>query len=146
MKGQERTLALIEEERTAILQLVSKGLEPKLEAVRAEKTYAEAIAGVESLRSSIDQIKEQKAIAVEEHRASILAELADANLKLSQLEKQLSVSADKTDRTGVNPIDGTVNRVLMTTLDSVVGGGEPLVEIVRRIMSYYLRLRLCLRI
>ena len=86
LKGQERTLALIEEERTAILQLVSKGLEPKLEAVRAEKTYAEAIAGVESLRSSIDQIKEQKAIAVEEHRASILAELADANLKLSQLK------------------------------------------------------------
>ena len=110
---------------------MAKGLEPKLEAVRAEKTYAEAIAGVESLRSSIDQIKEQKAIAVEEHRASILAELADANLKLSQLEKQLSVSADKTDRTVIrSPIDGIVNRVLMTTLDSVVGGGEPLVEIV----------------
>ena len=131
LNGQERTLALIEEERVAILQLVAKGLEPKLEAVRAEKTYAEAVAGVESLRSSMDQIREQKAIAVQEHKASILAELADTNLKLSQLEKQLSVSADKTDRTVIrSPIDGIVNRVLMTTLDSVVGGGEPLVEIV----------------
>jgi adhesin transport system membrane fusion protein len=131
LKGQERTLALIEEERVAILQLVAKGLEPKLEAVRAEKTYAEATAGVESLRSSMDQIREQKSIAVQEHKASILAELADTNLKLSQLEKQLSVSADKTDRTVIrSPIDGIVNRVLMTTLDSVVGGGEPLVEIV----------------
>ncbi len=68
LKGQERTLALIEEERVAILQLVAKGLEPKLEAVRAEKTYAEAIAGVESLRSSMDQIREQKSIAVQEHK------------------------------------------------------------------------------
>ncbi|MDA9816136.1 HlyD family type I secretion periplasmic adaptor subunit [Alphaproteobacteria bacterium] len=131
LKGQERTLALIEEERVAILQLVAKGLEPKLEAVRAEKTYAEAIAGVESLRASMDQIREQKSIAVQEQKANILAELADTNLKLSQMEKQLSVSADKTDRTVIrSPIDGIVNRVLMTTLNSVVGGGEPLVEIV----------------
>ena len=131
LKGQKRTLSLIEEERAAILQLVAKGLEPKLEAVRAEKTYAEAVASVEGIIASIDQLMEQRSIAIEEHRASILKELADANLKLSQLEKQLSVSADKTDRTVIrSPIDGIVNRVLVTTLDSVVGSGEPLVEIV----------------
>ncbi len=131
LKGQRRTLSLIEEERAAILQLVAKGLEPKLEAVRAEKTYAEAVASVEGIIAQIDQLNEQRLIAQEENRASILKELADANLSLSQLEKQLSVSADKTDRTVIrSPIDGIVNRVLVTTLDSVVGSGEPLVEIV----------------
>ena len=131
LRGNERTLSLIEEERIVILQLVAKGLEPKLEAVRAEKTFAEATAKVEGIRASIDQLNEQRSIAIQEQKASILGELADTNLKLSQLEKQLSVSADKTDRTVIrSPIDGTVNRVLVATLDSVVSGGEPLVEIV----------------
>ena len=131
LRGNERTLSLIEEERIVILQLVAKGLEPKLEAVRAEKTFAEATAKVEGIRASIDQLNEQRSIAIQEQKASILGELADTNLKLSQLEKQLSVSADKTDRTVIrSPIDGTVNRMLVATLDSVVSGGEPLVEIV----------------
>ena len=129
--GQERTLALIEEERLVILQLVAKGLEPKLEAVRAEKTFAEATARVAAIKSSIDEINDRKSIAIEEYKAQILQELADANLKLSQIERQLSVSANRTDRTVIrSPIDGTVNRVLVSTIGSVVSGGEAIVEIV----------------
>lgn len=131
LNGAKRTLALVEEERKVILTLVDKGLEPRLEAVRAEKSYAESISKVNIILAAIEEIQDKRSIAVQENRASVLQELAEANLELSKLEKALSVAADKTDRTIIRaPVDGIVNRVLVSTIGGVLKAGEPLIEIV----------------
>ena len=131
LSGAKRTLALVEEERKVILTLVDKGLEPRLEAVRAEKSYAESISKVNIILAAIEEIQDKRSIAVQENRASVLQELAEANLELSKLEKALSVAADKTDRTIIRaPVDGIVNRVLVSTIGGVLKAGEPLIEIV----------------
>ena len=131
LEGASRTLLLVRQEREVILTLVEKGLEPNLEAVRAEKSLAEALSKVNTINAAIEEIKERRAIAIQEHNAEILQELAEANLELSKLEKAVSVAADKSDRSIIrSPVDGVVNRVLVSTIGGVLKTGEPAVEIV----------------
>jgi adhesin transport system membrane fusion protein len=129
--GARRTLSLVAEERDVVKKLVERGLEPKLEAVRAEKSYAEATAKVESILGAIDEINDRKSVALQEQRSEILAELAKAKSEFSQLEQAVIVAADKADRNILkSPIDGIVNRVLVSTQGGVLKAGEPAVEIV----------------
>jgi membrane fusion protein, adhesin transport system len=129
--GAKRTLALVSEERDVVKKLVERGLEPKLEAVRAEKTLAESTARVESILGAIDEVRDRKAVALQEQRSEILSELAKAKSEFSQLEQAVMVAADKADRNVLkSPIDGVVNRVLVSTVGGVLKAGEPAVEIV----------------
>ena len=129
--GAKRTLALVSEERDVVKKLVERGLEPKLEAVRAEKTYAEATAKVESILGAIDEINDRKSVALQEQRSEILSELAKAKSEFSQLEQAVMVAADKSERSNLkSPIEGVVNRVLVSTQGGVLKAGEPAVEIV----------------
>ena len=129
--GAERTLLLVEKEKEVILTLVQKGLEPSLEAVRAEKSSAEASAKVNTIKAAINEINDRRAIAIQEHNAEVLQELAEANLELSKLEKAVSVAADKSDRSIIrSPSNGVVNRILISTIGGVLRSGEPAVEIV----------------
>ena len=131
MVGAERTLLLVEKEKEVILTLVQKGLEPSLEAVRAEKSSAEASAKVNTIKAAINEINDRRAIAIQEHNAEVLQELAEANLELSKLEKAVSVAADKSDRSIIrSPSNGVVNRILISTIGGVLRSGEPAVEIV----------------
>ena len=86
-------MLLVRQEREVILTLVEKGLEPNLEAVRAEKSLAEALSKVNTINAAIEEIKERRAIAIQEHNAEILQELAEATPELSKLEKVVSVAA-----------------------------------------------------
>ncbi len=129
--GARRTLSLVSEERDVVKKLVERGLEPKLEAVRAEKTLAESTARVESILGAIDEIRDRKAVALQEQRSEILNELAKAKSEFSQLEQAVMIAADKADRNVLkSPIDGVVNRVLVSTVGGVLKAGEPAVEIV----------------
>lgn len=129
--GARRTLTLVSEERDVVKKLVDRGLEPKLEAVRAEKTLAESTARVESILGAIDEVRDRKAVALQEQRSEILSELAKAKSDFSQLEQAVMVAADKADRNVLkSPIDGVVNRVLVSTVGGVLKAGEPAVEIV----------------
>jgi adhesin transport system membrane fusion protein len=129
--GAKRTLALVREERDVVKKLVERGLEPKLEAVRAEKTLAESIARVESIQGAIDEIRDRKSVAIQEQKSEILSELAKAKSEFSQLEQAVIIAADKADRNILkSPIDGVVNRVLVSTVGGVLKAGEPAIEIV----------------
>ena len=98
LEGAAKTLALVKEERKVILTLVKKGLEPGLEAVRAEKTYAETVARVNEIRAAIDEVEDRKSVTTQEYSAEILDELAQASLELAKLEQAVNVAADKSDR------------------------------------------------
>jgi membrane fusion protein, adhesin transport system len=131
LEGAARTLALVKEERKVILTLVKKGLEPGLEAVRAEKTYAETAARVNEIRAAIDEVKDRRSVTTQEMNAEILDELAQASLELSKLEQAVNVAADKSDRSVIrSPVAGTVNRVFTTTVGGVIRPSDPIVEIV----------------
>jgi adhesin transport system membrane fusion protein len=129
--GVEKTLALISEEYKVVKKLVDRGLEPKLEAVRAEKSLAETQARLETIKGAIQEILDKKAIARQDNLAEVLSELATATAELRQVEKSLPAATDKAERTVLrSPVDGTVNRVLVTTIGGVLKAGEPAVEIV----------------
>lgn len=131
LEGAVRTLTLVKEERKVILTLVKKGLEPGLEAVRAEKSFAETAAKVNEIRAAIDEIRDRRSVSIQEINAEILDELAQASLELSQLEQAVNVAADKSDRSVIrSPVAGTVNRVFTTTVGGVIRPGDPIVEIV----------------
>ena len=131
LEGAAKTLALVKEERKVILTLVKKGLEPGLEAVRAEKTYAETVARVNEIRAAIDEVKDRRSVTIQEYSAEILDELAQASLELSKLEQAVNVAADKSDRSVIrSPVAGTVNRVHTTTVGGVIRPSDPIVEIV----------------
>ena len=131
LEGAVRTLQLVKEERNVILTLVKKGLEPGLEAVRAEKSYAETVARVNEIRAAIDEVEDRRSVTIQEINAEILDELAQASLELSQLEQAVNVAADKSDRSVIrSPVAGTVNRVFTTTVGGVIRSSDPIVEIV----------------
>ena len=129
--GAKRTLTLVAEEHDVVKKLVERGLEPKLEAVRAEKTYVEALARVESILGAIYEINDRKAVSMQENRSDVLSELAKARSEFSQIEQMMPFAADKADRSTIrSPISGVVNRVLVSTVNGVLKAGEPVVEIV----------------
>ena len=131
LEGAVRTLQLVKEERNVILTLVKKGLEPGLEAVRAEKSYAETVARVNEIRAAIDEVEDRRSVTIQEINAEILDELAQASLELSQLEQAVNVAADKSDRSVIrSPVAGTVNRVFTTTVGGVIRSSDPIAEIV----------------
>ena len=110
---------------------MKKGLEPGLEAVRAEKTYAETVARVNEIRAAIDEVKDRRSVTIQEYSAEILDELAQASLELSKLEQAVNVAADKSDRSVIrSPVAGIVNRVHTTTVGGVIRPSDPIVEIV----------------
>ena len=90
-----------------ILTLVEKGLEPNLEAVRAEKSLAEALSKVNTINAAIEEIKERRAIAIQKHGMKSFQNW-QTNLELSKLEKAVSVAADKSDRSIIRSPVGVV--------------------------------------
>ena len=129
--GARQTLKLVREEYEVVKKLVERGLEPKLESVRAEKSYAETVAKVDSIIGAIDEINDRKNGAIQEQKSEILNELAKAKSEFSQLQQAMHVAADKADRNIVkSPISGVINRVLVSTVGGVLKAGEPAIEIV----------------
>ena len=129
--GAKQTLKLVREEHEVVKKLVERGLEPKLESVRAEKTYAEAFSKVDSIIGAIDEINDRKNGAIQEQKSEILNELAKAKSEFSQLQQAMNVAADKADRNIIkSPISGVINRVLVSTVGGVLKAGEPAIEIV----------------
>lgn len=126
------------EEFTMMTELVDKGLEPRVELMRAqqrnlatksEKRRADiaverAQFEISEALGEIDQI--EKAFA-----AAAADELSQTKSELQSLKDELPALRDKVARTDVRaPIAGVVNRVLVSTIGGVVAPGESIVEIV----------------
>ncbi|CAM8642912.1 AcrA Membrane-fusion protein [Oxalobacteraceae bacterium] len=131
LEAARRTFQLVTEERDVIRKLVDRGLEPKLEAVRSEKTYAEAVAKIQSLESGIREMDERISMAKQEFRSGVLVDLSKTVSELTQVQKQLPVAFNKFERALLrSPVDGVVNRVLVSTVGGVLKAGEAAIEIV----------------
>lgn len=118
--------------------LVEKGIEPRLELIRAEQRKIEAegefqIAGlgIEKSKKAVEETNLQIEAAKQKFRSSALTELNDAQISQNQLTDSLPALSDRVNRTDVlAPTDGVINQVMVTTIGGVVNAGMPIVELV----------------
>lgn len=134
----EKTVELGRQEQAILSKMVARGLEPKLELIRLERTLAETEGRAETAKTSI--LKLRAAIAEAKARMEqVLNQFqseaqTESNKTLAEyraLQESLPALEDKKGRTEVrSPVAGIVNRVLVTTVGGVVKPGEPIVEVV----------------
>jgi adhesin transport system membrane fusion protein len=134
----ERTLMLAREERKILSQLVSRGLEPQIELVRLDRLMADAEGRLESARSAIIRLEAalaevvaRKDATLRQIRTQAQSELNQATAELRALEEVMPALADRVGRTELrSPVNGILNRLMITTVGGVVRPGEPVAEVV----------------
>ncbi len=120
-----------QEEKTVVSNLFDKGLESKLSKIKADRAFAESKASKEIAAQELNRAKFELSAFKLEHQAKVLEELSKVKADYLSAYEGIRVAADKAERTQIRaPIDGVVNRVLVSTLGSVVKPGETVVEIV----------------
>ena len=133
-----KSLELGREERATVARLVERGLEPRLELVRIDRSFAEqegraevASVTVERLRSAINEMGSRRDAMLRQFRSEALNELNHTLAELSPLRQAMPAMQDKVSRTEIKaPMKGIVNRVFVTTLGGIVRPGDPIVEVV----------------
>jgi adhesin transport system membrane fusion protein len=132
-----KTLELGMSEREILARLVAKGLEPRLELVRLDRSLADATGREESARAAIPRLQAavqetqaRKDSVVKQFRSDARAEANKTAAEYRSLMEILPGLQDKKGRTEMrSPVDGLVNRVLVNTIGGVVKPGEPIVEV-----------------
>lgn len=133
-----KSLELGREERATVARLVERGLEPRLELVRIDRSFAEqegradvATVTIERLRAAINEMTARKEAMTRQFRSDALNELNRTLAELSPLKQAMPALVDKVSRTEIKaPMKGIVNRVFVTTLGGIVKPGDPIVEVV----------------
>ena len=119
------------QELEVMRQLVSKGLEPRLSLIRSEKSMSDAQAQLNTSQQEFFRARAQLDGVVQEQQTAILQELSKVRSEFTSARESVVVVADKADRTELRtPIDGTVNRVLVSTEGGTIKPGDTVVEIV----------------
>lgn len=121
-----------------IRPLVERGIEPQLTLVQLESSasvaYSDALqaaAAIARARSSVSEARANLAQMRSAWRAQAGAELATAQSEMAARRRTLPALAAKLKRlTIASPVAGRVNRVLVSTVGSSVGAGQPIVEVV----------------
>jgi adhesin transport system membrane fusion protein len=121
-----------------IRPLVDRGIEPQLTLIQLENSAA--VAGTDAAQASAAIARAQSAVA--EARASLAqvrsswraqagTDLAAAQSEMASRQRSMPALAAKLGRSTVaSPVDGRVNRVLVSTVGSSIGAGQPIVEVV----------------
>lgn len=121
-----------------IRPLVERGIEPQLTLIQLENSAA--VAGTDAAQASAAIARAQSAVA--EARATLAqvrsawraqagTDLATAQSEMAARQRSMPALAAKLGRATVaSPVDGRVNRVLVSTVGSSIGAGQPIVEVV----------------
>lgn len=134
----EEAYTLAAEEHRIMQRLVSKGIEPQVELLRARQRDAQAKGEMQRAEIAVSRIELEIGEAegeIERIRKTFSASAADelnkAKAELEELKGELPALQDKVARTDVRaPVPGVVNRVLVSTIGGVVSPGETIVELV----------------
>ena len=138
LASSRNSLALGQEERDTVARLVERGLEPRLELVRIERSLGElqgrvdvAPVTLQRLRAALVEMQARREATVGQFRADALAELNRTLAELNALEQSMPALVDRVARTEIrSPMKGVVNRVFVNTVGGIVKPGDPIVEIV----------------
>ena len=119
------------EELNIMRRLVERGLEAEISLVRADKAAAQANSALINARQDRDKAEAAFAGYMQEMQATILTELTKVRGELATAVGGSAVMADRAERTAIRaPIDGVINRVLVSTEGGTVKAGERVVEMV----------------
>ncbi|MBL4801383.1 MAG: HlyD family type I secretion periplasmic adaptor subunit [Emcibacter sp.] len=118
--------------------LVEKGIEPRLELMRAEQRLIQAtgdhqiaLLNIGKTKKMVEEVNLQIEAARQNFRANAFTELNEAQNHANKLHDALPALLDKVSRTDViASTNGTINRVLVTTIGGVIKPGQPIVELV----------------
>ena len=128
----------IKDETERRQELAGKGFGSQIDRARSEKELAdnqgqrevqkakavEVRAGIESLRSQINQARE-------EFRRDITAKLAEARMKAATTEQELAKAADRQNVQNLRaPVDGIVQQIEVHTIGGVVTPAQKLMVVV----------------
>jgi adhesin transport system membrane fusion protein len=131
-------LRLAQDELAVIEPLARQGIEPQINLSRARSAVAQADAGARAAEFSLrradaarDEAARARTMVDRRLRAEAATQLAATRAEALQLQRLLPALSDRVQRTSIRaPVDGVVNRVLVTTIGSAVRPAEPLVEVV----------------
>jgi len=131
-------IALLDEEISVVQQLLSKGnaVKPRLLALQRQAAELQGRRGqAQAMISRANQtISEAKIAIVNQHTEflnSVVNELKDTQLQLSNLDEQMRSSADIVRRIEITaPIAGQVNGLKIFTIGGVIQPGDTLMSIV----------------
>ncbi len=134
----QQSLDLASEELAMMKPLVAKGIEPQIELLRTRQRESTARGEVHRAEIAVERAEAEVSEAENEmvrirktFTANVADELSKAKAEYVELSGGLPAIRDKVDRTEVRaPIEGVVNRVLVSTIGGVVQPGETIVEIV----------------
>ncbi len=128
---------LAKEEHEMMQRLVAKGIEPQVELLRARQRDAAARGDQQRGEIAVSRTELEVAEAegeIERIKKTFTATAADelnkARAEFADLMGELPALQDRVARTDVRaPVDGVVNRVLVSTIGGVVSPGETIVEV-----------------
>lgn len=112
------------EPQVTLVQLQSSAAVAAGEAAQAQAAIARAQAGVGEARAALGQVRDM-------WRAQAGSDLATAQAEMATRTRSMPALADRVRRAVITaPVDGRVNRVLVSTVGSSVPPNQPLVEVV----------------
>ena len=127
----EAAFSAASEEYEVVTNLYEKGLESRLSKIKSERSFSESVASREIAEQELNKAELELNSLMLDRQAKVLAELSEVKSDYLAAYEGIRVAADKADRTQIRaPIDGIVNRVLISTRGSVVKPGETVVEVV----------------
>lgn len=118
--------------------LVERGIEPQLTLVQLENSAsvattdaAQASAAIARAQASVAEARASLAQVRGSWRAQAGTELATAQGELAARRQAVPALAARLGRATVSsPVNGRVNRVLVSTVGASIGAGQPIVEVV----------------
>ncbi len=135
--SEERQLALTEEEVNAVRSMVAKNLEGKPRLLALERTAAaltgargEHVADIARVRQNIAEMQERLVNLQARRLDEAAGELRDVQVKLVDLQQQISAASDASRRLEVRaPVAGRIVSVFHESPGGVVRPGETLMEL-----------------
>ena len=132
--------ALLKKEVDMTRSMVSKGAASEMDLLRSQRQLMELAGQIADARIAIPKVNatlEAAAHRIEEEksnqRTAILQELNTIRTEMEGRKETLPALEDQMNRTSVrSPVDGTVQRVFVTTIGEAVGPGMEMLEIVPR--------------
>lgn len=118
--------------------LVDRGIEPQLTLIQLENTAAvattdaaQASAGIARAQSAVAEARASLAQVRGAWRAQAGTELATAQAELAAQRQGVPALVARLGRATVSaPVNGRVNRVLVSTIGASIGAGQPIAEVV----------------
>lgn len=129
---------LAKQEVDMLEPLVKKGIEPRIELLRAQQRKATATGDIrlatlaaERAQAALEEAQFELTAIKERFKSETITELTQVRAKLNEATAALPALQDRVTRTEVRaPIAGTVNKLYVSTLGAVVQPGETMIELV----------------